>query len=301
MAFAGPGDWPAIACEIHRKPSQDYHVMVTDALGKTFGTLDPRVAGGLVPLLDASTMKIRATARLFVRKRKDDEQPGQPTSDVYRIMLNLYGPKRKAEQIGRHLGQKNVWLVQPLTVEAGFEVYNPHANARVNLAAAAYNRNNWNFQSETRTAEDINNEVNKMMDQLWSAQDIPEMNPPPSVKTNLLKHQKQALWFMTEKEKPRKFKDTDGEDNSIWRKVIRSNGRTGYRDVISGITTPEEPDQVLGGLLADMMGLGKTLSILSLVVSSTEQAEQWAQGSERVTGRRMPKGDPGRLNIKTTL
>jgi len=52
----------------------------------------------------------------------------------------------------------------------------------------------------------------KIFDQLVTA-DIPIIEPPPQVQTPLLHHQKQALWFITEKEKPRKF-GPKAEDNS---------------------------------------------------------------------------------------
>ncbi|PGH18348.1 hypothetical protein AJ80_04526 [Polytolypa hystricis UAMH7299] len=272
---ASPSDWPSIKCKLVREPRQDLRIEVLDSAGLVFGILDSRVSAALAPILDATGLDLRAQARLDFRRRKPDEWPAQPCSEVYRISINLYGPRKFADKIGQHIGQKNVWLGTPNAVEAGFSTYNPHAERRLVQAATA-NNNRFSVQSETRTVEDINSAVTKMFDQLKSAENLPEMEPPSSVRTALLKHQKQALWFMTEKEKPRRFGPNDEDNTSLWRTIYQPNGRKMYRDLISGTCVWDEPPQVLGGLLADMMGLGKTLSILSLVVSSLPQAREWA-------------------------
>lgn len=138
----------------------------------------------------------------------------------------------------------------------------------------------------------------KMFDQLQSAENIPGMEAPSDIKTHLLRHQKQALWFMTEKEKPRKFGPEEKDNNSLWRIQYVANGKKRYREIISGIAMDDEPPQVLGGLLADMMGLGKTLSILSLVVASKAEAGEWAN---MIPHADLVRDSPGIRNTRTTL
>nr|KMM70564.1 DNA repair and recombination protein RAD5C [Coccidioides posadasii RMSCC 3488] len=290
-------DWPSIRCELVRRRSQDMRIEVKDAAGKTFGLVDPKTSAALAPLLDNGVAKFRTQARLDVRKRLPDEWPGQSTFGNFRISINLYGPRRLSESTGRFLGQKNVWLGTPNTVEAGISVCNPHTEKRLAMAANA-TPNRFSVQSETRTAEEVNSVVIRMFDQLRSAQNLPEMEPSDLIKTSLLSHQKQALWYMSEKEKPRQLGPKEEDNNSLWRVQYQSNGQRLYREIISGVTTLEQPPQVLGGLLADMMGLGKTLSILSLVCSSLPQATQWAKGEiqDEIFHTSLPA-----LNAKTTL
>ncbi|EEP81652.1 conserved hypothetical protein [Uncinocarpus reesii 1704] len=290
-------DWPSIRCELVRHRSQDTRIEVKDPADKTFGLLDPKTSAALAPLLDNGVAKFRAQARLDVRKRQSDEWPGQPCSGNFRISINLYGPRRLAESTGKFLGQKNLWLGVPNAVEAGISVFNPHAERRSALAAKVPT-NRFSIQSETRTAEEINSAVTRMFDQLRSAENLPEMQPSALIKTPLLPHQKQALWYMTEKEKPRQLGPKEEDNNSLWRIHYQSNGRKLYREIISGVTSVEEPPQALGGLLADMMGLGKTLSILSLVCSSLPQSLDWAR-EQPPHGSLM--GQPPIRNAKTTL
>ncbi|GLA46141.1 hypothetical protein AnigIFM63604_008928 [Aspergillus niger] len=294
-------DWPSMKLGVHRQPGQNNRIEVSDPNGKIFGMVDAKTASVIVPLLDSPALKVNITARLDVRRRKDDEWPWAPCSYAYRASVNLYGLRKDAELVGKHLGQHNVWLGTPFSVEQGVPVHNPHAERRRAQAAmlpAAAARGRVGVNYEVRTAEEVNDAVMKMFDQLQSAENLPEMDPPSSLITPLLRHQKQALWFMTEKEKPRKFGPKEADNNSLWRMVYRSNGKRRYREIISGMVLDEEPPQSLGGLLADMMGLGKTLSILSLVLSSLEEASQWA---DSIPDPELVRSSPGIRNTKTTL
>ncbi|PWY89525.1 SNF2 family helicase/ATPase [Aspergillus sclerotioniger CBS 115572] len=294
-------DWPSMKLGVHRQPGQNNRIEVSDPNGKVFGLVDAKTASVIVPLLDSPALTVNITARLDVRRRKDGEWPWAPCSSIYRASVNLYGLRKDAVGVGKHLGQHNVWLGTPFSVELGVPVCNPHAERRrippaLGPAGAARSRVGVNY--EVRTAEEVNDAVMKMFDQLQSADNLPEMDPPPSLSTPLLRHQKQALWFMTEKEKPRKFGPEEADNNSLWRVDYRANGKKRYREVISGTVLDEEPPQSLGGLLADMMGLGKTLSILSLVLSSLEEASQW---TGLIPDPDMVRSLPGIRNTKTTL
>ncbi|EDN10168.1 conserved hypothetical protein [Histoplasma mississippiense (nom. inval.)] len=251
---ATSSDWPSIRCQLLRTRGPDTRIDVADPLQNVFGIIDHRVAAALVPLLDSTVIKIRTQARLDVRKKKENEWPGQPCSEGH-----------------------------PISVEAGISTYNPHAEQAVLFK--------WRVPQIDLRA------VTNMFDQLTSAENIPEMEPPPSIKTPLLSHQKQALWYMLDKEKPRKFGEKEEENNSLWRVHYQPNGQKCYRDIVSGVTLPEEPPQVYGGLLADMMGLGKTLSILSLVISTHLESLEWVL-------QKVDKGllnNPGARNVKSTL
>ncbi|KAH8427467.1 DEAD/DEAH box helicase [Aspergillus melleus] len=298
----GDTNWPSMKLGVHRIATQgNIRIDVSDPHGNIFGAVDTRTASAIAPLLDSPGLKVDITARLDYRQRKPSEWPGECCSEFYRASINLYGLRKDAELVGNHLGQRNVWLGTPFSVEQGVPVFNPHAEkrrAQAGLLPAAAARGRPGVSYEVRSAEEVNNAVMKMFDQLQSAENVPEMDTPSLLKTPLLRHQKQALWFMTEKEKPRKFGPKEKDNNSLWRIEYSASGKQKYREIISGITMDEEPPQTLGGLLADMMGLGKTLSILSLVVSSLEEARNWAPLPPPTD---MVKDNPGIRNSKTTL
>ncbi|CEL00579.1 Putative Helicase-like transcription factor HLTF/DNA helicase RAD5, DEAD-box superfamily [Aspergillus calidoustus] len=295
-------DWPSIRLGVHRQAGQgNNRIDVSDPHGKMFGAVDAKTAAVIVPLLDSPAMKVDITARLDVRKKMPFEVPWTPCSALYRASINLYGLRQDVERVGNHLGQNNVWLATPFSVEQGVPVFNPHAERRrlqPSWAPAGLQRNRPAPQYEVRSTEEVTDAVMKMFDQLQSADNLPEMEPPSLVLTPLLRHQKQALWFMTEKENPRKFGPNEEDNNSLWRVQYRPNGAQQFREIISGTLMDQEPPQSFGGLLADMMGLGKTLSILSLVVSSLTAARQWAS---MIPPPELVRDQPGIRNTKTTL
>ncbi|CBF69917.1 uncharacterized protein ANIA_10794 [Aspergillus nidulans FGSC A4] len=294
--------WPSMKLGVHRQAGQtNNRIEVSDPNGKVFGVVDSRTAAVIVPLLDSPALKVEIAARLDVRKKLPNEVPWTPCSSIFRASINLYGLRQDAEKVGNYLGQNNVWLATPFSVEQGVPVFNPHAERRrlqPSYAPTGSQRNRSGVNYEVRSAEEVTDAVMKMFDQLQSADNLPEMDPPAVVTTPLLRHQKQALWFMTEKEAPRKFGPKEEDNNSLWREEYSANGTKKYREVISGIVLDQEPPQSLGGLLADMMGLGKTLSILSLVISSLAQAQEWAR---MIPQPGLVKSRPGIRNTKTTL
>lgn len=302
--FGDSNVWPSMKLDVKRDAGQGhYRIEVADPHGKIFGLVDSKTALALCPLLDSPIMKVDVTARLDYRKKAVGEVIWGPTSQLYRVSINLYGERQRAELVGNHLGQKNVWLGSPNSVEQGVPVFNPHAERRRALVAAAASNNTGRARQgpginyEVRTAEEVNDAVMKMFDQLVTA-DIPTMEAPPEVSTPLLHHQKQALWFMTEKEMPRKFGPKEEDNNSLWRVDYRATGKKRYREIISGIVMDEEPPQTLGGLLADMMGLGKTLCVLSLVVSSLAASREWER---MMPNPQLARQVPGIRNTRTTL
>ncbi|KAF3025341.1 hypothetical protein E8E15_008776 [Penicillium rubens] len=293
--------WPAIKLELRRQPVKgNFQIYVADPHGKIFGTIDPKTAQGLCPLLDSETQIIEVTGLLDYRRTSPNEEIWTPTSALWRATLNIYGQRKHAEAVGKFLSHRNVWLGTPNSVDKGTAVFNPHAETRRQLAVAnnsGRSRPVSTVRYEARTAEEANDAVMKMFDQLANA-NVPTMEPSHHINTPLLHHQKQALWFMTEKEKPRKFGRKEEDNNSLWRMERAPNGRTQYREIITGMISEQKPEEALGGLLADMMGLGKTLSILSLITSSLGSAEEWTEmAPDPVLVRRTP----GIRNTRTTL
>ncbi|KAL8958774.1 MAG: hypothetical protein Q9193_004232 [Seirophora villosa] len=276
-------EWPLIKLQFKRFPGKDNIIRVLDPTGKDFGNLDVKTAQGLSKLLESTTPKFRAQARLWSRQKKDgsNQYPGALCSEYLNLFVNIYGPKSKAESVGKFLKTKMIKLLAPLNVDAGKEICNPHEpatsrnNALPRTSYAPSSGSTAGFVS--RTAEEIRNDVLGMFDSLQKSENLPEMEAPESIITPLLGHQKQALHFMVSKEQERVFGVDTEDDNSLWRLRFRANGQRTYYNVITGQEEHNKPPESLGGILADMMGLGKTLSILSLVVHSLPDAREFGK------------------------
>lgn len=274
--FSRDNEWPVMKCSLDRKPSPNTIIKVIDAHGVDFGNVNPDLAQALVPAMDSLT-GFRLQARLTNRRKKPDEWPHQPCSEAMRMVLNVYGRRGDVEKLGKHFGQCNFWFAPPIAPEPGIPIVNPHAHKNAPIPRPRAN-DAGRMVSDNRTLEEATEAVSKLFDSFaQTGASIAETEAPSStITTPLLSHQKQALTFMLQHENPRTFGKEESENSSLWRQRKRPNGDTVYREVVTGITVKEEPEQVLGGLLADVMGLGKTLEALSLVGSTLEAAQEFA-------------------------
>ncbi|KAG9241930.1 SNF2 family N-terminal domain-containing protein [Calycina marina] len=271
--------WPAVKIILRRR-EEDRKTTIIHAVDSTrgiIGCVDVHTSLGLASVLD-SKCRVRTVARINSRPKKfGDLPPGTETSSKYDLDLNLYGPKKYALQVGKFLSQKQIWLRPPQTVEAGVQYYNPQDIVRPSLQAQRAPGYSYSSgASNSRTTEDIRNEVLNMFDTLVKSENLAEMDPDPRILTELLKHQKQGLYFMTDKETAHAYTTDEKQKTSLWKLEMSAKGERLFRNIITDQVVQQEPPQVLGGILADMMGLGKTLSILSLVVQTLGDSAKFA-------------------------
>ena len=261
--------------KLKRHPGADNIIRAEDPTGKDFGNIDVRTAMGLSRILDCKTPRFRAVARLPSRTKRHEEFPGQLCSIYLDVSIILYGPKSQVKKIGQWLSQKQLYLRDPLDYERSYELCNPHAppsNPILPRTCVQTRETGYVY----RTVEEARGEILNMFDSLEKSETLPEMEADERITTELLAHQKQALHFMTRKEQERVFSDKEEDNNSLWRQRFRPNGQRMYYNVITGREENKQPPEVLGGILADMMGLGKTLSILALIMGSLDKSQEWS-------------------------
>ncbi|KAI1106950.1 SNF2 family N-terminal domain-containing protein [Jackrogersella minutella] len=275
-----PSYWPQVKIVLRRKLGEASNTIhAYDHTRKIVGAVDPGTSWGLAALLD-SRLQLRTDCRIPTRVRIIGEEAGKQTSTTYTLDLMLYGPRKNGKTVGRHLSQKHIWLRNPPRVDPGIKYENPQLvegpkappvlKEPLRMAPTAV------APPMMRSVEEIRSEVMGVFDSLTKSEELPEMNPSPRVQTELLKHQKQGLCFMTNKEQPRQFGSDGKIADSFWQIRLANSGQKIYYNVITGSSQRDPPPETLGGILADMMGLGKTLSILSLITSSLDQAGNWS-------------------------
>lgn len=267
--------WPVFKITVNRVEGRGTSIECSDPYGEVFGKIDHELAEALAPAMD-SFPNVRVQARMVTRSIKPHEEVHQPCSDKYRIVANIYGPKRHVESIGRWFGQKNCFFKSPMISDAGVKIINPHANKPTLFQKSS--KPTSAIVSTTRTLEEATDAVSKLFDyQAQEGNELPETEPSRSIITPLLPHQKQALTFMLKQEQPRTFSNEEAGNSSLWRKEYNRRGQIIYEEVVTGIQVSEEPAQCLGGLLADVMGLGKTIQALSLITSTMHLAIPFGQ------------------------
>ncbi|KFA71969.1 hypothetical protein S40288_06229 [Stachybotrys chartarum IBT 40288] len=251
-------------------------IQASDHTREIIGHIEPLSAAAIAPLLD-SKIQLRTDCRIPPRPKEPGQEPGQPTSQAYNLDIVMYGPVRYAKNVGAHLSKHNLKLLGPYMVQKGIKVHNPHSGEYKPPVPRVYSVDGQGVSNAptNRTVEEIRSEVMGVFDSLTVNEDLPFMEPDPCVVTPLLKHQKQGLYFMMTREQPRDSHLGEKSMVSFWQAKRAPNGQRVFYNVITGHTQRVAPPETLGGILADMMGLGKTLSILSLVASTAQEAMQW--------------------------
>jgi hypothetical protein len=312
----GHGGTGRIKVTFRRASNQGNHIIfVLDGMGKEFGRVDMKTAQGLAPLMDASKISgLKWMAWTDPRRKLPHERgSGTELSALIGMTLQLYCPRKMADNIGRVLKSKNLLLINPQFELARHDYYNPHSKAAFQKAQALEP----NFQPTTidqyaigapnsnyilRSVDEIRADIADVFDTIVSSsEEVPTREPSSLIKTELYPHQKQALYFMVDHEQEHSVEDYDKRKDSLWKPRFRDNGRKSYVHVITGEETENKPRPSLGGILADEMGLGKTLSILSLICDDVSIAASRAFAQKKPPPKQNPTMLQPVFNSRATL
>ncbi|TGJ88287.1 hypothetical protein E0Z10_g413 [Xylaria hypoxylon] len=281
ITLMGLTHWPVVKIVLKRKIGEEtQRIYAYDHTRKIVGLVDPNTSSGLAPLLDSPRLQIRTNCRINSRRKEVGEEVGRAISKSYSLDMVLYGPRKAATTVGKFLSQRGVWLRKPFVYDNGIDYENPQEIEGPRPPPPPALRQQPIYPQPlqmARSVEEIRSEVMGVFDSLTKSEDLPEMEPHPRIQTELLRHQKQGLYFMTMKERPRQFAPNGKTPDSFWQLQHGQHGHNFYRNVITGQVHDRMPPETFGGILADMMGLGKTLSILSLVATTLDVADDWSK------------------------
>ncbi|XP_062172671.1 DNA repair protein RAD5A isoform X2 [Alnus glutinosa] len=106
-----------------------------------------------------------------------------------------------------------------------------------------------------------------------SSSELEEMDPPGTLQCELRPYQKQALHWMVQLEKGQRMNEAATTLHPCWEAYCLADKRelAVYLNAFSGDATTEFPSSLQmarGGILADAMGLGKTIMTISLLAHS---------------------------------
>lgn len=280
----GPNYQPSIKVILKRiAGDSSYRIPVCDHTREIIGLVDTSCCNALVPLLDFN-IRLRTDCRIPPQPLTPGEEPGKAVSRSYHLDIVLYGPFKYAKNVGVLLERQGLMLQQPYIIQRGIRLCNPHtAEYLRSIKNSSSSRPSTNRDADRsristftpRTVEEVRSEVMGVFDSLTRSDELPTMDPPATIMTPLLTHQRQGLYFMMTREKPRELQLQDKGMVSFWQSKLHANGQRIYHNVITGESQTAAPLDTRGGILADMMGLGKTLSILSLISSTMDEAREF--------------------------
>lgn len=190
--------------------------------------------------------------------------------------LTLYGPKRLLDELGAWLEDSNIFLQDPLECLADGRDAIYHNPQRLSTALdpgscilvseLVLKKQQQQKQSVPFTLQDLPPPPD-VLEVLNSHIRLAEAAQPGAIRTSLQSHQKQALTFMLQRERGWAYDSVhDRTASDMWQLVNTDTSRA-FFNCISDRCQIDEPPAFSGGIIADPMGLGKTLTMIALVAT----------------------------------
>ncbi|KAI1273078.1 SNF2 family N-terminal domain-containing protein [Xylaria sp. FL0933] len=184
------------------------------------------------------------------------------------LTIVLYGPLSLSEEIGIFFQSYDIYLQDPRHCDRDVRYCNPHRLSSADHMSLPMT-SEISSMTETITGPGVAElmpERSELLAILNTNEELLEAPQPEAIRTSLERHQKQALTFILRRECGWDF----GSGRDIW---TRARGSHGYYfiNLVSGSHQSKEPPQFLGGIIADPMGLGKTLTVIALVATDLQE------------------------------
>ncbi|KAH8706219.1 SNF2 family N-terminal domain-containing protein [Ilyonectria robusta] len=276
------------------------HPIKLETPGSFIGTQDPNLKGDVSPdstflttaLLEESALELQINCTVLINPPKL-----MRNSKLLRVSgltsqcsldIILYGPIELSKHICTFIEECNeyledhckLYLQDPLGCDRNVRYYNPHRLPPLDPKCIQFTFDLAHKQQSLIELEDIGPRP-ELLEILNSQEDLPEALQPPAIATPLERHQKQALTFMLRREQGWAF---DGARPDIW-EAVESGQEHCFINRISGARQMDEPPTFYGGIIADPMGLGKTLTMISLLASDAHHSTfSDASGNSGVLG-----------------
>jgi hypothetical protein len=208
--------------------------------------------------------------------------------------ITVYGPFELFELIGPWFQDYDVYLQDPNTCAMNARYCNPQK-----LSSGCINSSPFLSEIVARSSSLVlpRNAVERpdLLDILSSQEILEEAPQPAVVRSPMHRHQRQALTFMLRREAGWAF---DGSTPDMWEQTDTSTGRC-FVNRISETHQTDPPPEFCGGIIADPMGLGKTLTMIALAANDL-QSPTYLQSPTNMNDNRFD-GDIVQTAVRATL
>ncbi|CAF3543347.1 unnamed protein product [Fusarium graminearum] len=230
------------------------------------GQISPDYSQMIQELLDETYLELHVSCITDgFRSVNAQKPPRGPSTISCSLEISVYGPLEVFEELGTWFEHYQVYLQDPRECHQEVRYCNPHRLSTDDITSCPL-LSDVISQSSNPLQLELIAQQSDLLDELCNHQNLEETPQPSVIKRELRRHQKQALTFMMRREKGRAFSN---EDPDIWEMKHTNQGKY-FLNRVSHASQLEEPPQCYGGIVADPMGLGKTLTMIALVATDLD-------------------------------
>ncbi|TGJ80952.1 hypothetical protein E0Z10_g7821 [Xylaria hypoxylon] len=251
------------------------HLTIAFSDGVTLGLLSDSMFEALGPIMEreSSFFLEGVASKNLLRDRIG--KISKSSERKIRMDINLYGSRDTTKKIGDELSLKKVWLQKPDNYKTNFPYTNPHVVKFPEIkhvsAGVTDTRRTLDEKGQLAKQDKIQQIVSDVHVSLQRARELETTSGDRRLQTPLLDHQQRALTFMKQRESgniPEKYR--------LWQKSSLE-GQEMYIHRVTKTRSTLKPEEMGGGILADDMGMGKSLCLLALLLDTLDEGRQWAQ------------------------
>ncbi|KAI0010503.1 SNF2 family N-terminal domain-containing protein [Xylariaceae sp. FL0662B] len=271
---------------------------ITDMLGNAIATLNIKTHLALKKLTSVNQIYFKG----YIRQDDQDHltstviQPDRPAKKPRKSAQNpkssvdllVFGPREIADVLAKELAQYRLFLQHPFPLPSDVPYENPQyfhidgvslSNGSLLPPIQCLDNAEDGSDALSSREDDVQQDTDlaHVLDHLPQHNYLKEANIDRRISTPLLSHQKEAVDFILRRESPSPL-----NPRSLWE--LSDSDRDGqvYLHLITGLTS-DKPEDTPGGILADAMGVGKTLTMIASIASSLREAKRFvSEQSQRV-------------------
>ncbi|KAK6950756.1 hypothetical protein Daesc_007281 [Daldinia eschscholtzii] len=258
---------------------KDYYYALFSEDGAEFGILDIKSSSSLSSLVDYQMIWFEAVVSAsFLAKRRRREKS---STQLFPLSINIFEWKSTATRVAYSLSKVSAYLQHPESLDQEAKYENPQwltfsgENENMNGLIGIGNGKGNGPNSKTK----ISKEINGILDSLTYVNTEESISLPTGLSSQLKRHQEDGLRFIYQRENE-KF------TQSLSARLCCA----------ASIKTKAWPNASFGGLIADTMGLGKTLTMLAAILHSVPAAELFSNFYDKTE-----YGYTGKNRTKATL
>ncbi|KAF7136911.1 hypothetical protein CNMCM5793_006573 [Aspergillus hiratsukae] len=252
--------------------SSDKQLFLVFADGVDLGYLSEKMVRAVEMLVPLPRFELEAFTSLDViidairRARK-------PSDAAIRVNINFYGLKNSRDRVGKDLSDKGLFLQCP-----NMDARRPGETDTEEEEEEEDATSSPEADSPQESDEDFQETIAEVFRSLRRGEGLNRLEGSDNLNRALFSHQEEALDFMTQRET-----GCIASDYRLWQpKLI--GGEQWFCHVITHTQQRERPDESGGGILADEMGMGKSLTTLVLIGKTMGDARQWVEHKKHLSG-----------------